>query len=187
LIWRTAWRWFGFLPILVGLLLIMTRPAADLLISADGKQVAARVVGDQYALLRFRRGSFSSDMMLEAAGSERQAIAIKDWPSAQCNEDFCRWTMEGDGRTYQILASRSSRLADYDALIAACHQADIVISDRNMPRACRPFMLMDRDQLAASGGAILHLANQPIWLSRPSDQSDHPWRNAELVSGNDER
>lgn len=186
LIWRTNWRWLGLLPVIAGLALTNLRPAADLLISADGKQVAARVVGDQYALLRLGRGGFTADMMLEAAGSDRQAIAIKDWPSANCNEDFCRWTMEGQGRLYQILASSSSRMAEYDALINACNQADILITDRNMPKACQPKLLLGRDALAESGGAILHLAEQPIWLSRPSDQSDHPWRNPEQVSGNDE-
>ena len=77
-------------------------------------------------------------------------------------------------------------MAEYQALIAACNAADIVISDRNMPKACQPNLLLSREPLNESGGAILHLAEQPQWLSNPSGLSDHPWRNPEWVSGNDE-
>lgn len=186
LIWSQNWRILGLVPIGAAIALMMVQKPADLIISQDGKQVAARVTGDQYALLRLSQNSFTADMILEAAGSGRQAISIKNWPSALCNEDFCRWDMVGSGRKYEILASRSNRMTEYRPLIAACNSADIVISDRNLPRACQPKLLLGRDQLSQSGGAIIHLDKEPKWLSPPSMQSDHPWRKPEWVSGNDE-
>lgn len=191
LIWIRNWRLYGLISIFCGIILIILQPRPDVVISRDGRHVAAYMGngGDGgYAMLRMGRGSYARDMMLEAAGSDVEPIAIKDWTAAECNADFCRWQQQGGERKYVILASRSDRWSDYVPLIAACHAADIVISDRRLPKACTPrWLLLDRDVLDERGGAILSLQNPPRWMGVTDRMSDHPWNRPEQVSGNDER
>ncbi len=188
LIWQRGWRIYGVIPIVCGIILIFSQDHPDLIVSRDGRHVAAHVGDGGYAMLRMGRGGYARDMMMEAAGSDAAPVAMSEWAEAECNADFCRWWQQGEGRKYQILASRSDRWSDYGALIAACEAADIVISDRRLPKACVPrWLLLDRDRLAERGGAILSLGNSPKWLGGAGRQSDHPWNRAEQVSGNDER
>lgn len=188
LIWSLRWRFFGLIPMTLGVVLMLLQPSPDLIISRDGKHVAAHVGGGAYAMLRLGRGSYSRDMMMEAAGAEAEPIAIADWAAAECNADFCRWYQPDDsGRNYQILASRSGYWAEYEPLIAACKAADIVISDRRLPKDCEPrWLRLDRDVLADRGGIILSLKDPPRYLGF-SQTTQHPWNRAEKVSGNDER
>lgn len=188
LIWQNGWRLYGLIPIFCAIILIFVQDRPDLIISRDGRHVAARMDAGGYAMLRMGRGGYARDMMMEAAGSDVEPVAMKDWAGAECNADFCRWTQEGDGRNFQMLASRSDRWSEYSTLIAACHAADIVISDRRLPKACVPrWLLLDRDGLMERGGVILSLSDQPKWLGGSTLTTDHPWNRAEQVSGNDER
>lgn len=192
LIWQRHWRLWGSVPVLAGIILIWLQPQPDLLVSRDGNQIATRVSGDVFAMLRMSRTSYSYDMMMEAAGSDSEAIAIKNWSKADCNADFCRWDQPVSGKgeaekTYRILASRSRRFAEYEPLIAACQDADIVISGRRLPKGCVPKMMkLDKLILSAKGGAILHLDMPPEILNTQAAITDHPWHHAEQVSGNDE-
>lgn len=189
LIWQQPWRLWSLAAITLGLIIIIAQPRPDLIISRDGRHVAARSDGDQFAVLRMGRQGYARNMMMEAAGTDEEPLTIKYWKQAQCNSDFCRWDQKGsDGSDFRILASLSHRMADYSSLIAACKDADIVISDRRMPKACEPkWLLVDRAYLADHGGMILHLGNKPRLLNVAPDNTDHPWHQAERVSGNDEQ
>jgi competence protein ComEC len=62
------------------------------------------------------------------------------------------------------------------ALVRACGQADIVVSDRALPRNCRPrWLKADRRLLARTGGIAIDLAAGVIvTVERTGDE--HPWR-----------
>jgi competence protein ComEC len=188
LLWMTSWRYFGFFPIALGVIITLMQPSPDLIVSRDGRNVAAKIGDGEYALLRLGRAGYSREMMMEAAGSDAEPVSIASWSAAECNADFCRWYQpDGNGRQYQILASRSSYWTEYEPLIAACKAADIVISDRRLPRHCEPrWLRLDRDTLAEKGGVILSLKDPPRYLGF-SGMTEHPWNRAEKVSGNDER
>ena len=60
-------------------------------------------------------------------------------------------------------------------LAAACERADIVVSERWLPRSCRPrWLKADRDYLEASGGLAIVL-DGPRLRSVGAEQGDHPW------------
>jgi competence protein ComEC len=80
------------------------------------------------------------------------------------------------GRRWRILATRSPYLVDIAEMNRACAAADIVVSDRRLPRTCRPrWLKLDKPMLARTGGVAIHFASDPEAriTKMPGDQ--HPW------------
>jgi competence protein ComEC len=72
--------------------------------------------------------------------------------------------------------SRSRYLIDASALTAACARADIVVSDRWLPRTCAPKQLKaDGRMLARTGGLSVVLAEPPRIATVASGQGTHAW------------
>ena len=72
-------------------------------------------------------------------------------------------------------------------MAAACAAADVVISERWLPRECvARWLTIDRDSLETSGGLAIYLGAEPRVATalRPGDR--HPWRIPHQLSGNDE-
>nr|WP_308733528.1 hypothetical protein [Sphingomonas sp. KC8] len=134
-----------------------------MLITGDGRHIALRSQAGGLALLRPRAGDYVRDMLGEAAGVEGEAIAIDDWPGARCGADLCRATIRRDGRAWTLLATRSPYFVDIPAMNRACAAADIVVSDRRLPRSCRPrWLKADRPFLARTGGLAIDLASGTV-------------------------
>ena len=189
LLWQSGWRWAGAAPLAAGMAVLLIQPRPDLLVTGDGRHVAAAIPGGGYALLRARAGDYVRDSLAEAAGIDAPMSALADLDHVECNRDFCRWTQaerEGASRRV-ILAARGRDRIDGADMAAACAAADVVISDRWLPRQCTArWLTLDRDVLAESGGLALYLGARPkaVPVLYPGDR--HPWRRPEQVSGNDE-
>jgi len=183
LIWSTRWRWWGAVPLFAGMTVLLAQPRPDLLVTGDGRNIAAAASGGRYALLRDRAGDFVRDTMNEATGSDAPLGALADLDHVECNPDFCRWVQEGR----IILASRGRDRIEGEEMAAACRAADVVISDRWLPRECAArWLTIDRDSLAESGGLAIYLGKKPKAVATLDAGDGHPWRHAPLVSGNDE-
>ncbi|WOF42588.1 ComEC family competence protein [Sphingopyxis indica] len=183
LLWQRRWRFAGLLPLLAGGAALLAQPRPDLLVSGDGRHIAAAVPGGGYALLRGRAGDYVRDAMAEAAGVDEPLGALTDLDHVACNRDFCRWRQRG--RT--ILAQRGYDRIDGAAMAPACAAADVVISHRWLPRECRArWLTVDRDSLAESGGLALYLGSAPQVATALRRGDEHPWRRPLAVSGNDE-
>ncbi|MBA3941912.1 MAG: competence protein ComEC [Sphingopyxis sp.] len=187
LLWRTGWRWAGVVPAVLGVGALLVQPRPDLLVSGDGRHIAAAVPGGGYALLRDRAGDYIRDTMAEAAGIDAPLTALTELDHVACNRDFCRWE-QGEARVRRaILASRGRDRIEGSEMAAACAAADVVISDRWLPRECAArWLTIDRDSLAASGGLAIYLGEKPKAVAALGAGDGHPWRNAPQVSGNDE-
>ena len=71
-------------------------------------------------------------------------------------------------------------------MAAACAAADIVISDRWLPRECvGRWLTIDRDSLAESGGLAIYLGATPRVTAALRAGDEHPWRRPQQLSGND--
>lgn len=189
LLWQSGWRWAGAAPLAAGMAVLLIQPRPDLLVTGDGRHVAAAIPGGGYALLRARAGDYVRDSLAEAAGIDAPMPALADLDHVECNRDFCRWTQaEREGALRRvILAARGRDRIDGADMAAACAAADVVISDRWLPRQCAArWLTLDRDVLAESGGLALYLGARPkaVPVLYPGDR--HPWRRPEQVSGNDE-
>jgi competence protein ComEC len=115
-------------------------------------------------------------MLSEAAGIDDELADLDDLPGAACTADTCRATIRREGRDWHLLATRSAYLTPIAALNRACTAADIVISDRRLPRTCRPrWLKLDKPMLARTGGVAIHFGPIPtVRITKlPGDQ--HSW------------
>ena len=175
-LWRTRWRRLGAIPFAIGAIWALLTPAPYLLVTGDGRHVAVRTADGGLALLRDRTGDYVSDMMSENSGAEGEPMLLSDQPDARCSRDLCLAEREAGGRRWRILATRSTYLVPADELIGACATADIVISERQLPRGCKPrWLRLDRATLARTGGVAIALSNGSIRTVRHGP-TDHPWQ-----------
>ena len=187
LLWTTGWRRVGAVPLVIGMAALLVQPRPDLLVTGDGRHIAAALPDGSYALLRDRAGDYVRDSMAEAAGIDAPLAALAELDHVECNRDFCRWS-QGEGAARRIiLASRGRDRIEGAEMTAACAAADVVISDRWLPHECvGRWMTIDRDSLATSGGLALYLGEKPEAVAALKAGDGHPWRLPQQLSGNDE-
>jgi len=170
-LWRGRWRRWGLVPAAAGAAAAVLAPVPDLLVTGDGRHLALRTPSGDLALLRGRAGDYVRDLMTQSAGLEGEAGELEALRGAECSADFC----VADLRGWRLLASRSDRLVPVPALLEACAGADIVVSDRRLPAACRPrWLKADRAMLARSGGLAITLGAAPR-VSTVAGGDRHPW------------
>lgn len=174
-LWRTPIRRWGLLPFAVGAVWALLSPAPDLLVTGDGRHVAV-VLGDgRVALLRDRAGDYVRDMLSEAAGVDGEPLPIDALQAARCSADLCEAKLRRGSRDWHILATRSPYLIDIRRMNRACARADIVISERRLPRSCNPrWAKIDRPLLARTGGLSIDLEQGTI-ATVASGVGQHPW------------
>jgi competence protein ComEC len=178
-LWRSRLRWAGALPFAAGALWAIATPAPDLLVTGDGRHLALRGNDGRYALLRPRAGDYMRDMLAEAAGVDEDLSDLDTLPGARCTRDSCQAELRGDGRFWRILATRSAYLAPIEAMNRACAAADLVISDRRLPRTCRPkWLKLDRTLLRQTGGVAIRFRSPPEVAVTNGLGDEHPWREA---------
>ena len=175
-LWTSRARMFGLIPALIGALWAAATPPPDLLVTGDGRHLALIGADGTPALLRDRTGEFVADLMGEAAAYDGDPRFLGASDFARCSRDACVARIDRDGRGWHILATRSSTFMDWNAFIAACADADIVIADRKLPPQCTPrWLKLDRLALAKSGGLAIRLDRQPRIDSVAERLGAHPW------------
>ena len=174
-LWRTRARWIGAVPIVAGAVWSLATPAPDLLVTGDGRHLAWRGDDGTLSLLRERAGGYTRDMLAENAGLDGEPRAMAEVTGVRCNTDLC-WAERAVGdRRVRLLATRSGYLVPAGALIELCRRADIVVSERRVPRRCRArWLTLDRAALARTGGvAVTFASGQVVTVRAPGDA--HPW------------
>jgi competence protein ComEC len=182
-LWLALWtgrvRLLGFAPIAVASVALAAVPTPDLLISGDGRNVGITVGHDRLVVLREGRSTFASDSLRELAGLDGDTVVIDDWPGARCTPDFCSIVLERGSVGHVILVGRGRDRVDEMALAAACERSDIVVSERWLPRSCRPRMLKaDRTLLTRTGGLSVDLESRSV-RTVSEDQGHHGWYRRE--------
>ncbi|KLI63954.1 ComEC/Rec2 family competence protein [Aurantiacibacter marinus] len=174
-LWKGNARLLGLLPAACATLLLMATPIPDVLISGDGRHVGITGEDDRLLVLRDTRSSFTRDNLLELAGVEGEPMPLAAWPGARCSPDFCAIRLDRGGRDWHILMSRSGDNVPERALAAACERADIVVSDRWLPRSCEPrWFKADGRMLSATGGLAIDLEGQS-YRTVAQSEGDHGW------------
>lgn len=175
MLWRSRMRFAGLAPMAMGAAWALTIPSPDLLISGDGQHLAVRTPDGGVAILRDKAGDYTRDTMTQNAGVDGEALLLSDQPFAKCTPDACLALVQSGGRIFRVLATRSLYQLPSDQLIAACRAADIVVSDRRLPSACRPIWLkLDAPFLRRTGGMAISLASgRIVTVRQPGDR--HPW------------
>jgi competence protein ComEC len=175
-LWRSGWRWWGLAPFAIGAAWALATPAPDLLITGDGRHLALRTPKGEVAILRGRAGDYVRDMLSESSGIETELRDIDGLPGARCNDHACVATIGRSGRQWRILATRTRWPLLIEPLLAACRAADIVISDRRLPKGCTPrWLKADAPFLARTGGLAIVLGDPPSVTGVAAGVGSHPW------------
>jgi competence protein ComEC len=174
-LWNTRLRLWGFLPAAIGAAGALAAPPPDLLITGDGKHLAV-VRNDAPLLLRDRAGDFVRQLLAEASGFDGDPGDLGTEPYSACSRDACVASIRKAGGEWRILATRSAYRIDWVTFTRACAMADIVVSDRRLPRGCTPrWLKLDRQALSRSGGVSIVLGKEPQVDTVAEHVGLHPW------------
>lgn len=183
MLWRGRVRGLGLLPVALGAVLTATTPAPDLLVTSDGMHMAVRSDSGRLATLRPRAGDYVRGVMAERSGDLDTLEDLDLVDGASCNRDLCRIDLIRDDRRWRIVATRSRYRLDLATFARECEGADIVVSDRVLPRSCRPkWLKADRPFLDRSGGLAITL--DPLRAVTVADgRGHHPWVATAINTG----
>jgi competence protein ComEC len=175
-LWSTRLRLFGLAPFLVGALGAVLATAPDLLVTGDGRHLAL-VTGDGKPLmLRERTGRYVREVLAEASAHDGDPEVLGTRPFTHCTRDSCVALLTQGGDQWRLLATRSATRIDWAVITRACGEADIVVSDRRLPRGCVPrWLKLDRAALARTGGVAIYLSEKPRVETVAGRVGAHPW------------
>jgi competence protein ComEC len=178
-LWRGPARLAGLVPVTVASVMVALTPIPDLLVAGDGQQVGITVPGPdgsrQLLSLRDSRSSYTRDNLMEIAGVAAEPVPLAEWDGAHCSSAFCTLILNRGGRDWVLLLGRGREQVEERALAAACAEADVIVSERFLPRSCRPrWLKADRRYLRQSGGLSIDLASQTI-TTVAAGQGSHGW------------
>ena len=174
-LWNSRLRIFGLVPVATGALAAALAPAPDLLITGDGMHLAVVEGGTPY-ILRERTGDYVRSLIAEASGFDGDPENLGARGYSDCSRDACVALLRKDGSDWRLLATRSRTLIDWKTFTEACAQADIVVSDRRLPRGCTPrWLKLDSSALRRTGGLAIYLGARPRIDSVADRVGAHPW------------
>ncbi|HET8750271.1 MAG TPA: ComEC/Rec2 family competence protein, partial [Sphingomicrobium sp.] len=174
-LWMTRLRLLGFLPIALGALGAAFSPSPDLLVTGDGKHVAVVRAGTPL-ILRERTGDYIRSLFAEASGFDGDPPNLGARPYSDCSRDACVALIRKGSGEWRLLATRSSTLIDWVTIVRACAEADIVVSDRRLPRGCTPkWLKLDSARLRQTGGVSIYLGAAPHIETVADRVGLHPW------------
>ena len=151
-------------------------PSPDVLITGDGRHLAIVAPDGTPMMLRDRSGDFMQSLMSEASGFDDEPGLLAESPFGFCSRDACVAVIQRGGQEYRVLATRSATRIDWRALVQACADADIAVSDRWLPKSCSPrWLKLDRQSLRQTGGVSIFLGQKPKGETVSERLGRHPW------------
>jgi len=174
-LWTGRVRTFGVIPIIAGAAGAALSPSPDLLVTGDGMHLAL-VDRRTPLILRDRTGDYVRSLFAEASGFDGDPGLLGSRPYSACSRDACLAVLRKGTAEWRLLATRSATQIDWATITRACADADIVVSDRRLPRGCVPrWLKLDRTALAASGGLAIYLGDRPRIDTVADRVGAHPW------------
>lgn len=174
-LWKTRVRLAGVLPIAIGAIAAAFSPAPDLLVTGDGMHLAVVDHGTPL-ILRERTGDYVRSLFAEASGFDGDPEDLGATRYSSCSHDACVALLGKGPVRWRLLATRSSNRIEWAAFTRACADADIVVSDRRLPRGCVPrWLKLDAPVLRRTGGMAIYLGAVPRVDTVADRVGAHPW------------
>lgn len=174
-LWTTRPRLFGVVPVVAGAIGALLSPTPDLLVTGDGRHVALVRDGSPY-LLRERSGDYVRSIVAESSGFDGDPLDLAGQDFSSCSRDSCVALIPVRDGSWRLLGTRSPTRIDWTRIVAACQDADIVVADRWLPKACTPrWLKLDRKTLDATGGLAIYLDEEARVESVAERVAQHPW------------
>ena len=127
-------------------------------------------------ILRDRAGDYVRSLFAEASGFDGDPDILDGQPASDCSHDACVALLRKGGAEWRLLATRSAQRMDWNTITVACGAADIVVSDRRLPRGCTPrWLKLDSQALRRTGGLAIYLGSKPRIDSVADQVGAHPW------------
>ena len=175
-VWTSRARLLGLAPFAIGAFAASMSSAPDLLVTGDGRHLAIVSSDGMPMMLRDRSGDFMRDLMSEASGFDEEPGLLAEAPYSSCSRDACVSTVRKDGREFRVLATRTATRIEWQTLVKACSEVDIAVSDRWLPRSCKPrWLKLDRRALEETGGIAIYLDEVPRVETVAERLGSHPW------------
>src|SRR5581483_10341644 len=174
---RTPLRWSGALVLAGAIVWALMVPQPDILISADGHNVAVRGRDGQLRLMRTGKDAF---LVREWLAADADARAVTDASLADgvaCDEAGCVAALADGGLVAQSL--RADGLAD------DCLRAVLVVTARQPPKDCGA-SIIDQDRLRRQGALALRRKAGGFAVEAVKPRGfDRPWSPAIAGEGED--
>lgn len=175
MLWRTRARWIGAVPLVAGALMAIAVPPPDLLVTDDGRHLAIRDDAGRLAILRPKSGDFVRQVLAERSAYSGELDDLDEARHADCSADACVIRLVRGRRAWTVLAIRSRHMIAWRELVGQCAAADIVVSERRLPRACLArWLTIDPRTLRQTGGLAISLDPASVETVR-TPRDDHPW------------
>lgn len=175
-LWTSRTRVLGIVPFAIGAFAAALTSKPDLLITGDGRHLAILSSDGTPLMLRDRSGDFMRDLVSEASGFDDEPGLLATAPFSSCSRDACVVRIQRADREYRVLATRTAASIEWQSLVSACAAVDIAVSDRWLPRSCKPrWLKLDRKALEATGGIAIYLGDKPRVDTVAERLGAHPW------------
>jgi len=172
LLWRGRWRYWGLIPILLGMGSAALTRSPDLLISGEAELVAVRSADGGLAV-NSRRGGLEAEIWLRRAGNAER----DPWPTAGSGAGAGDWlTCDAIGCIYAPGETVVALDWQAAALDEDCYRADVLVSLVPVEIDCPADLIVDRFDLWREGGHVIWLERDgPRLLSVGASRGDRPW------------
>ena len=175
-LWSGRVRLLGLVPVAMGAAAAMASPTPDLLVTGDGRHLVVLDGEGVPLLLRERAGDYMRDLFAEASGYDGEPDDLGAAPFSHCTRDSCVAAIRKGKVEWRLLATRSTTRIPWVDFTRSCADADIVVSDRRLPRGCTPrWLKLDRTGLERSGGVAVYLGRSPRVATVSERVGQHPW------------
>lgn len=142
-LWRGRKRWFGLVPVLVGLAFVAIGSPPELIVAGDGSMVLVRQDDGSWHKVG-GKGGFMLEVWMAAIGIDPTAVQSLDRDVA-CDAEACLLEA-AEGHPSISVVAQPTAFGD------ECSTAEIVVSGLDAPPWCRPVgALLDKHPLASTG------------------------------------
>ncbi|MFB9267953.1 ComEC/Rec2 family competence protein [Bradyrhizobium erythrophlei] len=167
---RTPLRWSGAAVLVVATVWAVRAPQPDILISADGRDVAVRGGDGRLHLMRGGKDAFLVKEWLAADADARTATDASLADGVSCDGSGC--VTQGVGGGFVALALRPEALAD------DCERAALIVTARPVPQGCAAGVV-DADRLRRHGALTLRRGRDGFVVDAVKPGGiDRPWSPA---------
>jgi competence protein ComEC len=172
-LWRSRWRLAGVLAIVAGLTFSFFGSAPDLIVAADGRNLAVRGADGQLHLLSARRGVFGAEQWLRRDADARTVTdAASGGGIFACDASGCVVKIAGR-EDRRLLYARSA-----DALSEDCEGAAVLIDQTRgwRPPCGAPMLVISSKMLRREGAIAVTLEGEGLrWTSVERERGVRPW------------
>ena len=156
-LWRTRWRRWGAIPLVLGLASQPLANPPDILVTGDAALAGIRSGDGVLLVSESRRNRFERDVWMRRLG----VASWERFPSAGRSER-ADLACDGLGCIYRLDAVTLALPRDPRALAEDCREADILVATIAVPRDCsEPDLVIDFFDLRAEGAHALWLDPDP--------------------------